>query len=522
MSNFLRTILPKCCLCLFLVFSSLLGEIEDKTNPIESITVAELRDHIFFLASDALEGRLIGEKGYDIAAAYAASQFAGAGIEQIFSDLENKASFFQPVEMISGSLGAGTIMSVQKGNSIETLHLGDDFLIQKRDFIGFDVEGTPVFVGYGIEEPDHGWNDYENLDVSGKIVIAYAGAPLKEGQPVLPEELHNLYSNIGQSLNMRLLFALRNKVSTLLLIPDPETAKGWKSRVDLPQRGFASSGQESQPLSLQFYVLRPESAVNLLDGTGFNPVKGQGKFINSVLNDVHVKLDTDRQISEEMSSSNVVGIVPGQDSVLKDQYIVVSAHLDHLGIRNGDVFNGADDNASGCAALMEAAEAMALSSPRRSVIFVLFTGEEGGAFGSRQFVVFPPVPKENIVLNINADMVGRNSEPLPESLLAIASEDRRTLLNEFIFEVNESKSKASIDYKKSREEPWTDFLLGSDQLCFIKEGIPAILITRGFLQPDYHRPSDDADTINYTKVWQAARLMYALALEAANSDSLFN
>lgn len=518
----LKTVLPKYCLCFILILFALPGIAEDEVDPLESITVAELRDHIFFLASDALEGRLIGEKGYDIAAAYAASQFAGAGLMRLIKDSQDLPTFFQTVKMINGSLGANTVMHIRRGKATETLILGEDFLIQKRDFIGFNVEGTPIFVGYGIEEPAYGWNDYENLDVAGKVVIAYAGAPLTEGNPVLPEELHNLYSNINKSVNQRIFFALRNNVSTLLLIPDSQTAKGWKGRVDFKQRGFASSGHESKPLSFQFYLLRPESAVNLLAGTGFDPVSGQGKFKNSILNNVHIKLETDRHITKEMISNNVVGLVPGNDPVLKDEFIVVSAHLDHLGIRNGAVFNGADDNASGCAAVLEAAEAMAMTSPRRSVLFVLFTGEEGGAFGSRQFVLHPPVPQEKIILNINADMVGRNSEPFPESLLAIASENKRSQLNKFIVRVNESIAKVPIDINNSSSSPWTNFLLGSDQLCFIKEGIPAILITRGFLQPDYHRASDDADTINYNKVWQAARLMYTLALEAANSDTLFD
>jgi hypothetical protein len=498
------------------------GIAEDKKDPLESITLTELRDHVFFLASDALEGRLIGEKGYEIAAEYAASQFASAGLMKPIKDLQDQPSFFQTVKMINGSLEANTVMSIQRGNSTETLTLGDDFLIQLRDFIGFDVEGTPVFVGYGIEEPDHGWNDYENLDVAGKVVIAYAGAPMKDGEPVLPEELHNVYSNIRQSLNLRLLFALRNKVSTFLLIPDPQTAKKWKASVGLKQRGFASSGQESKPLSIQFYMLRPEAAVNLLAGTGFDPVTGQGEFKNSILNDVIIKLETDRQITKTSDSNNVVGLVPGKDPVLKEEFIVVSAHLDHLGIRDGEVFNGADDNASGSAAILEAAEAMVNASPRRSVLFVLFTGEEGGAFGSRHFVTHPPVPKEKIVLNINADMVGRNSEPFPESLLAIASENERSQLNKLIIKVNESIAKAPVDIEKSSSSPWTDFLLGSDQMCFIMEGIPAILITRGFLQPDYHRASDDADTVNYDKVWHASRLIYALALEAANKETLFD
>jgi len=513
---------PKYCLFLVLILAVLPLIAAQETDPLDSISLAELRDHIFFLASDALEGRLIGEKGYDIAAEYAASQFAGAGLIRLIKDSQENLTYFQTVKMIGGSLGADTVMSIKKGEDTEILNLGDDFLIQKRDFIGFDVEGTPVFVGYGIEEPAFGWNDYENLDVAGKIVIAYAGAPLRDGEPVLPEDLHNLYRDIGRSVNQRLLFALKNRVSTLLLIPDGETAKAWQSSIDIEQRGFASAGQESKPLSMQFYVVHPEAAIGLLSGTGFDPLTGLGEFENSVLEDVYIQLETDRTITKKWVSNNIVGLVQGKDPDLKDEFVVVSAHLDHLGIRQGEVFNGADDNASGSAAILEAAEALAMSSPRRSVIFVLFTGEEGGAFGSRHFVVYPPVLQEKIVLNINADMVGRNSAPFPGSLLAVASENRRPQLNRFIARVNESIASAPIDFEKSNSEPWTSFLLGSDQMVFMNQGIPAILITRGFMPPDYHKASDDAETINYDKVWHAARLMYALALEAANSGTLFD
>ena len=154
-------------------------------------------------------------------------------------------------------------------------------------------------------------------------------------------------------------------------------------------KNFSRSYPPNSPFSTVRLRLR-----HLLSGTGFDPVKGQGEFRNSILSDVHLEIETDRQITKESSSNNVIGLVPGKDPDLKDEYIVVSAHLDHLGIRGGEVFNGADDNASGSAAVLEAAEAMAKASPKRSVLFVLFTGEEGGAFGSRHFVGYPPVPRE--------------------------------------------------------------------------------------------------------------------------------
>ena len=489
-------------------------------NPIASISEAELRDHIFYLADDALEGRLIGSRGYAAAAVYGASQFRGAGLVPIYRDGSDQTTYFQSVKMIFGSLGARTVLHVNRGGKKQTYHLGKDLWIQKRDFIGFAAEGQPVFVGYGIDEPDHGWNDYENLDVAGKIVIAYTGAPQKGGEPILPGELNRIYTNTFQSINQRLLAALKRGVSTLLLVPDEKTAKSWQGKVGFKQRGFASSGDEAEPLSLQYYLIHPDAAAFLLQGTGPDPKKGRGGFRPAVLGDLRIKLEVDRQISEELASDNVVGMIRGSDPVLRDEYIVVSAHLDHLGQREGEVFNGADDNASGCAAIIDAAEALGMAPPRRSVIFALFTGEEGGAFGSRQFVARPPVPLEKIVLNINADMVGRNSQPFPEALLAISSAESRDRLSDMIVNANDTIAGAPVDIARSNSAPWTDFLYGSDQFCFIMRGIPAILVTRGFMQPDYHRASDDAGTVNYKKVWHAARLIYALTVVAANSDSI--
>ncbi len=237
---------------------------------------------------------------------------------------------------------------------------------------------------------------------------------------------------------------------------------------------------------------------------------------------VHVSLDLKRNVESAFSSPNVVALLPGTDSVLKNEYIVVTAHLDHVGIRSGELYNGADDNASGSAAVLEAAEAAAMAPSKRSIIFVLFTSEEGGLLGSGYFVDNPPVPIEQIVLNINLDMVGRNSPPFPESLLALASENERPRLLELITSVNDSRVGANLDLRLNEGEDPQNHVSRSDQLAFIQRDIPAILLTRGFMGPDYHRSSDDPETINYEKVLQAARLAFALAVEAGNREVLFD
>ncbi len=220
------------------------------------------------------------------------------------------------------------------------------------------------------------------------------------------------------------------------------------------------------------------------------------------------------------NTTNVVGLLPGTDRVLKDEYIVVTAHLDHVGVRDGVVFNGADDNASGSAAVIEAAEAAGMVPGKRSIIFVLLTAEERGFLGSRYFVDNPPVPIEQIVLNINLDMVGRNSPEFPKALLALGSENGRPQLLRLIRNVNR-EVRANLDWRLNEGEDPHSHVQRSDQLVFIQKGIPAILITRGFMGPDYHQPSDDPETINYGKVLQASRLAFGLAVEAANGEVRF-
>jgi hypothetical protein len=225
-------------------------------------------------------------------------------------------------------------------------------------------------------------------------------------------------------------------------------------------------------------------------------------------------------LADAFTSPNVVGLVPGTDRVLKDEYIVVTAHLDHVGVRDGEVFNGADDNASGSAAVIEAAEAAGMVPGKRSIIFVLLTAEERGFLGARYFVDNPPVPIEQIVLNINLDMVGRNSPEFPKALLALGSENRRPQLLRLIRNVNR-EVRANLDWRLNEGEDPHSHVQRSDQLAFMQKGIPAILITRGFMGPDYHQPSDDPETINYGKVLQASRLAFGLAVEAANGEVRF-
>jgi len=512
--------------CALLITNAAL-QAQEPVDPLQSITEAELRDHIHYLASDFLEGRNTGTEGYMLAAHYGAILFRAAGLEPMFTDSSGAPSFFQQIAFNSAKLSGASAMRVTVGGEARSYRLGEEALALQIFSGGeLNIEETPVFLGYGIEEPDHGWNDYEGMDVSGKIAVIVSGAPTRNGEPVLPEEQHRMYSSLGRSANARVISALDHGLSTLIVVVDSRSTSLWNyvaAMMDQPSLRPMPSGrpEEGGPRSSLWGILiKAQEAVDLLSGTGYDPVSGTGPCTPGPLDGVRIALDLKYNLEPASSAPNVVALLPGTDPVLKDEYIVVTAHLDHLGIRNGEIFNGADDNASGSAAVLEVAEAAAMAPVKRSIIFVLFSAEEEGLVGSTYFADNPPVPLENIVLNINLDMVGRNSRGWPESLLAMGSENRRPELLELIRDVD-SRVGANLDWRLNEGKDPYVHVQRSDLLAFIQKGIPAILITRGFMGPDYHEPSDDPETINYPKVTQAARLAYALAVEVGNREVLF-
>ncbi len=499
---------------------------QERAAPLASITEAELRDHVFFLASDFLEGRDAHEKGYMLAAQYGAIHFAAAGLGPMFIDSTGRESFFQQVSFENATMSTESSMRVTVGGMETTLHLGEEFLAQQVFPSGdAPITGTPVFLGYGIEEPDLGWNDYEGLDLAGKIAVVAAGAPMRNGAPVLPPEQHQRYSSLlrsGQSLFMPLM---NRGAAVVIIIPDSAFMPMWAQFAAASTRPsvrrVSANEPEGNPQGLAWVVvLKPEAAAEMLLETGFDPLSASGAYTPGPLEDVTISLEMQSDVEPAFTSPNVVGMLPGTDSLLKDEVVVVTAHLDHVGIRGGDIYNGADDNASGAAAVIEAAEAAGMAPGKRSIIFALLTSEEDGLLGAGYFAENPPVPIEQIVLNINLDMVGRNSPDFPDVLLAMGSEFRRPELLQLIRDVN-AQVAAPLDWRLNDGPDPHNHVQRSDQMAFMQKGIPAILITRGFMGPDYHQASDDPETINYPKVLHAARLAFALAMEAANREVLF-
>jgi len=214
-------------------------------------------------------------------------------------------------------------------------------------------------------------------------------------------------------------------------------------------------------------------------------------------------------VEKPLAKMNVVALVRGTDPSCANEFITAGAHLDHLGVRQDSIYNGADDNASGCAVILEVAGAVALSRPKRSVLFILYDNEERGMVGSDFFVRNPPVPVEQIKVNINLDMVGRPDGIMTE-LGVLGARQLESGLKELIYRVNDQTSMLPLDSVDSR-----NYLRRSDQYSFFRAHIPSVLLTTGE-HMEYHTPRDDPEKIDYDFLEKVGLLTYEVVMELAN------
>jgi hypothetical protein len=497
----------------------------DKTEPGETITKAELRGHVYYLASDFLGGRLPGSDGFRQATCYMASQLQAAGVPPFFKDEEGRGSYFQPVDFVVSAVAPESTLGFKKGSKEVTFASGGQFIpvLHGQAFRDGRFEGDAVFVGYGIEEPEEGWNDYKNVDITGKVAVMVAGVPMKDGTPALSPEKNEHYGNLTEGVGTRVKSAMDHGVAAVIIVLDTGTAEMWPQLAALgerPTRRLTADENKKGTRYLSVFFLHPAAAVELLKETGFDPMSGQGQAQPSPLKGTRLIFQLKYTVERDFVSRNVVGFIPGSDPGLKDQYVVVGAHLDHLGAEDGKVFNGANDNASGCAAVLEAAKALALSPHRRSLFIVFYTGEERGGHGSFHFVDNFPFSLESIALAINVDVVGSRCEPFPDSLLGISPKKMKLELARFMATTNTNTANVNLKTYLDEGVPG-DYFGGSDEMMFSVRGILTVLVTSGYNYPDYHKTSDDPDKVDYSRVAAASRLIFALAMTAADIEKPF-
>jgi hypothetical protein len=481
----------------------------------ETITNDELSSHVYKLASDEFEGRFTGTKGLLKAQKYILDEFEAYGLEMPV--IEEKSTYLQ--EFILDECRWKDQRLIVDGMELK---VGKDFLFLS-DPVEIHGKFPVIFTGFGVE--DSAYSDFSNLDVKGKIMLAFTGEPRNaEGFSVISGKKE--LSKKGYYFSKEKMAADKGAEGVFIISRNRSDYKKYLKARDYydakPIINYPAGDDETIKYKQAFSAyMNVRTAARLVDQ--------KPKSLYAALDEMESSLKTTAgrftgEVSIDASSdclpletANVIGIIEGTD--LKSQAVVVVAHYDHLGTENDKIFYGADDNASGTAAVMEIAEAFSLTAqagfrPRRTVIFMAVSAEELGLYGSKYYSLNPLIPLDSTFACINIDMIGRASTKLAGSPDYIAAS---VYVSEELLEVSREACSSIAPDLEDRVEFKKNLRGGSDHYYFAKHGIPSIFYFTG-LHPDYHEPTDTPDKILYDRMEKIVRAIYATAWELANSN----
>jgi hypothetical protein len=488
-------------------------------NTVSSITPEEMRMHLEFLASDELGGRYTLSPNFAISARYLAAHLQAYG----FRGAGEHGSFLQTFSVMSTQLDpAQTSLELTMGDKTSAYN-SEDFVASPGTAIGA-AQGEIVFVGAGISCPSQNHDDYAGLDVRGKLVLL-AGAATS-GLDI---------SRIGDG-EQGIGAAKAHGAVGVLQIPSQRFADLMKNRTFRERAG----GRESVRLAgegdseLPSVTLGRDLADKLLSSAGLS-LKGVYEAVakKAALTPKAIEARAHFSVAGQQtrsSTQNVAGILEGSDRQLKNEYVVLSAHYDHLKTgAKGEIYHGADDDGSGTSALLAIAHAMSLDRPKRSVLVIFHAGEELGLLGSQYNTdVAPVVPLEKIVVDLNMDMIGRSKPAGDEDRQDEHLTDAHTIylvgsnrisreLHEISEQTNAQFQKLQLDYYYNDPNNPERIYFRSDHWNYAKHGIPIIFYFDG-VHVDYHRPTDTVDKIDFNKMTEVARLVFETAWRIANLD----
>lgn len=472
-----------------------------------TITSDDLKELLYTFASDEFEGRDTGSKGQKMAVEFLKDKYVALGVPSLISG----GNYFQDVPLEN-----------QKAPEISMMVNGVGF----ENYTDLVVVGAAsshtlkasdiVYAGYGIESDNY--SSYTGLDVKGKVVVIKSGEPKKaDGTYVTTGTKEDTKWSVGrQALSSKREVAKNKGVKALLYMDE-----AYLKMMSTFMQNNAKSGRGSR-LTLKS---NQDEMLHVL----INDKLGKALLAAIATDDVSKDIATNFEIkvtshSEDVHSENVLAFIKGSEK--PDEVIVLSAHLDHLGASNGEIYNGADDDGSGTVALLEIAKAFKLADkagqgPKRSILFLHVTGEERGLLGSSYYTDVEPVfPLENTVANLNIDMIGRidpNRTGDRNYIYLIGADKLSTDLHNISEAVNKEYTNITLDYTFNDENDPNRFYYRSDHYNFAKNNVPVIFYFNG-THDDYHRPSDTPDKIEYDLLENRTKLVFYTAWELANRN----
>jgi hypothetical protein len=540
----------------------LLAASDDELKPVpeklkagfESITEADSMNYLAFLSADELEGRDTPSRGQRIARGYIASLYKLWGVAPAGDGEGDKKSYEQRIPVVIVEPGADNRLEVRSGNVTRLFQYGIDFFPGRRSSFDGSIEAPVVFAGYGISAPELGYDDLAGLDLKGKIVVYMSGVPGDDNKesPFANPEVRRKYSGFGGTYDKDAVLKERGAIAVAnVMLPmqregdfeAPRRPWGPYKRdnyIESPDKEVSSPDLEALGDSLPGFMISERAADCILSGKNTTLAEIKKEIDTSLkpksaaVDGLTIRIFVETKMTPN-ETANVLGIIEGSDPELKHEYIVIGAHLDHMGMtEDGYVFNGADDNASGSVGVIELAQAFALNpvKPKRSIIFAHWTGEEKGLIGSRYFAEFPTVPFDKIVACLNLDMISRSwsaeqlermarrfgetlggMKPTPEmaaKLFTVSLSAQSPDLNTIITEANKNYVGFMLFSRPSAQMSG-----GSDHAPFHQKKVPSVFFFSA-MHEDYHQPSDTIDKVSGERMAKIIRLVYLTAYEVAD------
>jgi hypothetical protein len=489
----------------FLLLLSLFGataaqaqKVPDPRLFAKSITADDLKKHLYIVASADFEGRETATEGQHKAAAYIENHFKSIGL------LPGNGDNYQlPYPVYQDSL-----ISASLSVNDQPFTLNQDFFTPVASNNIISLLGSEViFAGYGISDSTH--DDYKDLNVRGRIVVVLGGNP-----PGTPAPTGRRFRGPSKAD-----IAQRNGAAAVLTL---QPAGNRPPQLTAAKGNMTISGYKRTNSIDNFYIT--DKVAQAIFGDDYSKIQS-GTPTNKVYT-ANIKMEL-QKTTAQLQASDVLGFLPGTD--LKDQIIVISAHMDHLGKRGGEIYYGADDDGSGTVSILEIASAFAKAKadgkgPRRSILFLANSGEEEGLWGSQYYTDHPTYALDKTDVDLNIDMIGRIDPNRKQGdsmnyVYVVGSDKLSTDLKPISEGMNQKYSKLELDYKFDDPTDPERIYYRSDHFNFARKGVPIIFYFDG-IHADYHKPSDTPDKINYDLLEKRARFVFYTAWEMADRNDM--
>jgi hypothetical protein len=521
---------------IFVVISLNYSQITAIEKGLKVITPDILKAQLGFLASDWTEGRMIGEKGETISADYIASMLMLYGVKPAGdpgrtlytagNTMKPERTYFQNFTLLKTQTGSEQILKVKTVDGKMTrstdLTLNVDFTIRPSD-PGFEIEAPVVFTGYGFRYEKLKYNDLNKLDLKGKFILRVSGVPDFLRKSLTPGELATMIAENETMMKsmgvvgiidfnpMSNVVGSAEKQDFMNMSPSEET-----SRTGKPSASYSIPGNKNSDNLIRL-TISVKAANEILKGTGIDlnnyltKANKNEPLIMPQINDKFVYLKTTIKTTQ-VAVKNIIGVIEGTNS---DQVIVLGAHFDHMGIGNGFIWNGADDNGSGTVAVMTLARAIMETGnkPEKTIVIALWTAEEEGLLGSRYWVQNPTVQLNAVKLNVNFDMISRYiSENEPKKVVMTYTASNPGFKDITVSNLKKYGIDINMDYQPSDNPPG-----GTDHRSFVAAGIPVLRFKPGHRE-EYHTPKDELSTIDWDIMEKIVKISFADVWDLANTS----